>query len=59
MTRSSKKPLFQPATARWWLCSAQSSCAWRLICHAFAVSSMWSPMVRPVMRLAQPLVGST
>ena len=58
MTRSSKNPLSQPATARWWLFSAQSSCASRPIAQICAVSSIWSPIVRPVIRLAQPLTGS-
>ena len=51
ITRSSKKPLSQAATALRWLCSAISSCSARPICHSFAVISVCSPMLRPVVRL--------
>jgi hypothetical protein len=52
ITRSSKKPLSQPATALRWLSSASWSCSSRPICHSLAVISVCSPMLKPVVRLA-------
>ena len=58
MTRSSKKPLSQPATARWWLFSAQSSNAsreTRQLWRSFHVIAH-----RPTGdTVGPPLVGST
>jgi hypothetical protein len=48
ITSSLKRPLAVAAAARWWLCSANLSCASRVMPFSLAIFSADSPMVRPV-----------
>ncbi len=52
ITRSSKKPASQAATACWWLSKAIWSWSARDSFHSLAVISVCSPIDRPVVRLA-------